>query len=85
MSYHYTIGCGRLFSIDGNWKICYPHCMWKVPTETKGFKGKLQYIDSCPNEPHHAQALCEQHCSEASLLGIPTELKEYIAHLKTKG
>ena len=32
------IGCGSLYSIDGNWKICYPHCMWRVPSEVSGFE-----------------------------------------------
>ena len=71
------IGCGSLYSIDGNWKICYPHCMWKVPSEVSGFKGQLKYVDCCPNETEPTKAFCQQHCKEAELQGIPTSLKEY--------
>ena len=58
-------------------KICYPHCMWKVPSEVSGFKGQLKYVDSCPNEPVPAKAFCHQHCVEAEQQGIPTNLQEY--------
>ena len=71
------IGCGSLYSIDGNWKICYPHCMWRVPSEVSGFEGQLKYVDCCPNEPESTKAFCHQHCEEAKLQGIPTSLKEY--------
>ena len=38
--YVYT-GCGRFWSIDGNWKIRYPVCMYFVPKETAAFKVTL--------------------------------------------
>ena len=37
-------GRGSLYSIDGNWNICY---LWKVPSEVSGFNGQLKYVDSC--------------------------------------
>ena len=52
-------GCGRLFSIDGNWKLSYPICMYRVPKEITGFEGNLKYVDSCPNSPMHGMAFCE--------------------------
>lgn len=44
--YVYT-GCGRFWSIDGNWKIRYPVCMYFVPKETAAFKVTLgMWIDA---------------------------------------
>ena len=79
------LGCGRLYSIDGNWKLCYPHCMWRVPMEVQGFNGCLQYVDSCPNEPQPGQTLCSQHCEVAASNGVPTLLKEYTAYTREQG
>lgn len=33
-------GCGRCWSIDGNWKITFPHCMFPVSID---FQGSLDY------------------------------------------
>ena len=55
--------------------------MWKVPKEVEAFKGSLNYVDSCPNEPLSGHALCEEHCLKANSLGVPSTIKEYIAYL----
>ena len=65
------VGCGKLFSVDGNWKLCYPICMYHVPKEISGFNGALQYVDSCPNQPVAGMAFCEKHCE------IPCMLQEF--------
>ena len=66
----YLLGCGKLFSIDGNWKLCYPICMFRVPKEVSGFDGALQYADSCPNQPIAGMAFCKKHCKMARSQGI---------------
>ena len=71
------IGCGRLFAIDGNWKLCYPICMYDVPKEVSGFDGELQYVSSCPNQPAFEMAFCDEHCKVASAQGIPCGLREF--------
>lgn len=48
--------------------------------ETPGFKGCLQYVDSCPNQPLHSKAFCEEHCKTAESKGVPTTLKEFISY-----
>ena len=27
-NYHCYIGCGKCWSMDGNWKLMFPHCMY---------------------------------------------------------
>ena len=71
------VGCGKLFSVDGNWKLCYPICMYCVPKEISGFDGALQYVDSCPNQPVAGMAFCEKHCEIVSSQGIPCMLQEF--------
>lgn len=56
---HYIFtGCGHIWSIDGNWKIRYPVCMYPVPKNTAAFEGNLWYIDTCPNSPAYGKAFC---------------------------
>ena len=57
--------------------------MWRVPMEVSGFEGRLNYVDCCPNKPLPGQALCEEHCKAASLLNIPTTIKEFPKHSKS--
>ena len=78
------IGCGALFAMDGNWKLCYPICMFKVKKEISGFDGALQYVDSCPNSPVTAMAFCTEHCQKAQDLGIPCKLKDFLCYSKVR-
>lgn len=38
------------------------------------------YAGACANEPVHGSALCQEHCNDAEIQGIPTDLKEYVAY-----
>ena len=67
------LGCGTLFSIDGNWKLCYPVCTYRVPKEVAGFEGKLSYVDTCPNGPLPGKAFCTHHCHLAEREGWDTD------------
>ena len=73
-----NVGCGTVFSIDGNWKLCYPVCMYRVPKEVSGFDGKLGYVDTCPNSPLPGKAFCSHHCSLAEREGKPTGLRQFL-------
>ena len=66
-----------MFAVDGNWKLCYPICMFSVPKEISGFEGALKYVDSCPNQPAVGMAFCEEHCRAADKQGIPCGLQEF--------
>ena len=72
-------GCGRLFSINGNWKICYPHCMWQ-PSLTS-FNGALNYVNAY-NQPEPGRVFCADHCQSAETKDVPTTLKEFTKYSK---
>jgi hypothetical protein len=55
--------------------------MWKVPIEVSGF-GKINYPNICPLSPKRGHAFCDKHCENATSLGYPTMLREF---LKTCG
>jgi hypothetical protein len=71
------IGCGNLYVADGNWKLRYAHCMWKVPIKLDGF-GKINYPNICPLTPKRGHAFCETHCKTAERLCYPTKLREFL-------
>ena len=60
---------------DGNWKLRYAHCMWKVPVTVAGF-GKVNYPSICPLSPKRGHAFCEAHCKKAQAMGYGTGLKD---------
>ena len=39
------LGCGSLYVADGNWRLKYAHCMWKVPIQVEGFHKAINYPD----------------------------------------
>ena len=75
-------GCGRLFAIDGNWKLRYPICMFQFPQQVLAFKKNLSYVNTCSNSPLHGMAFCTNHCEMMKQNGVPTELKEYLKYKK---
>ena len=72
----------KAVSIDGNWKICYPHCMWQPSMTVSGFSGALKYVSACPNQPEVGKVFCSEHCQCASTQGVPTSLQEFIKYSK---
>lgn len=75
-------GCGTLYVADGNWKLKYPHCMWKLPIHINGFKSPLNYPDVCPLSPVRGQAFCTLHCEMGNHLSIPTGLHDFLKFCK---
>ena len=76
---YYLVGCGSLWSLDGNWKLTYPICMYQVPKNVS-FGGTLKYVSSCPKQPVANMAFCVEHCEMAKKQKIPTELHEYLKY-----
>ena len=72
-------GCEKLYVADGNWKLRYAHCMWKVPVSIPGF-GNVNYPSVCPVSPKRCHAFCEKHCAKANKLGCPSVLREFYQH-----
>lgn len=73
------LGCGTLWSLDGNWKLSYPICMYNAPKEISGFSGQLNYVSTCSNQPENGQAFCRRVVASK---GVPTTLKEYSKYKK---
>lgn len=68
-----------MYVADGNWKLRYAHCMWKVPVSISGF-GKVNYPSICPLSPKRGKAFFEAHCAKANQFGFPTELRSFYKH-----
>ena len=69
------VGCGTLWSLDGNWELTYAICMNEVPKSVT-FSGKLKYdiVSSCPKQPVPRMAFCMEHCAMAREQNIPVDL-----------
>lgn len=65
-------------SMDGVWKLRFPHCMFPVKAEVPGFPA-LNYPNVCTKEPASQNcAFCPEHCEVAKESNIPTGLREFI-------
>ncbi|CAB3993607.1 Hypothetical predicted protein [Paramuricea clavata] len=69
--------CVALYVADGNWKLRYAHCMWKVPVVIEGF-GKINYPSVCPLTPVRGKAFCDAHVKVAEKQQIKTDLREFL-------
>ena len=76
-SHAYTIGCDRCFSMDGNWKLCFPHCMFPVSAGVPGLP-TLNVPNICPNQLKKGSAFCEHHFEVALNLNYPTDIKGFL-------
>ena len=80
-----STGCGIMYVADGNWKLKYPHCMWKVPIEVEGFDKQVNYPNICPISPERGQAFCKPHCEMARKNNIPHGLHEFLRYCGISG
>ena len=78
------VGCGRCWTLDGNWKLGFVHCMFPVVTKVIGVQW-LNYPNVCTEEPLPNSAFCLKHSTLAKEQSIPTKLKDYVQFLNTKG
>ena len=62
LNYVFTCtGCGQCWTMDGNWKITFPHCMYPVEFTIPGLPG-ISYPDVCQGQPLSTkQAFCRLH------------------------
>ncbi|CAB4029260.1 Hypothetical predicted protein, partial [Paramuricea clavata] len=71
-------GCSNFVSMDGIWKLRFPHCMYPVKTTISGLP-TVNYPDICPKEPiSRTSAFCKEHCEIATTKGVPTELRKFL-------
>ena len=72
-------GCGRVASIDGNWKLTYKICLW-IPT--KGYPDDENLLNHLPNvcsqSPVFRSAFCKVHKAIIESLGYPSDLRKFV-------
>ena len=73
-----------MYVADGNWKLKYPHCMWKVPITVEGLN-QVNYPNICPLSPERGQAFCKSHCEMAAQKKIPHGLHEFLQYCGIQG
>ena len=71
------LGCGACFSLDGNWKLTFPHCMYPVKTQLLELP-KLNFPDVCTEQLSPGLAFCEQHSQLAAVKGYPTKIRDFL-------
>lgn len=73
------IGCGCCYSIDGNWKLTFPHCMFPVTARLPGIPS-LNFPDVCTEQLMPKSAFCPNHTEMAAAKGYPTNIKEFLKY-----
>lgn len=64
--------------MDGNWKLCYAHCMFPVPVTISGYEGEINYPDVCPINPGYQSAFCQKHAKLVQNKGLPSKLRPFL-------
>ena len=73
-----VLGCQNFTSMDGIWKLRFPHCMWPVKSEVCGVP-HVNFPNVCTEEPSNPDsAFCEKHFTVAQERGVPTRLREFV-------
>uniref|UniRef100_A0A1X7UKL4 CxC5 like cysteine cluster associated with KDZ domain-containing protein n=1 Tax=Amphimedon queenslandica TaxID=400682 RepID=A0A1X7UKL4_AMPQE len=76
--------CGSCWTIDGNWKLNFPHCMFPVHVSTPDFPA-LNIPDVCTSQPINSYtAFCENHCKIATDRGYPTGVTDFLKFVNKK-
>jgi hypothetical protein len=71
-------GCGKCWSIDGNWKINFPHCMYPVQVSVPALP-LINMPDVCINQPLNSEiAFCCHHMEIAKTKGYPTKVRDFV-------
>ena len=77
-------GCGQCWTVDGNWKLTFPHCMFPVKNSVLDLPG-LSFLSTCPEQPEGKKAFCAAHCVVAKEHGCPTDICGYVKYQKSTG
>ena len=63
--------------MDGNWKLCFPHCMFPVVCKVPNLP-LLNFPSVCTGQPKAKSAFCITHHSKAQGLEYPTDVKGFL-------
>ena len=77
-------GCGSCWTVDGNWKLTFPHCMYPVANTVPNFRS-LSFPAICPEELLGNKAFCANHCTVAEEHGYPTDIRSFVKFQKEAG
>ena len=69
----------RLRTLDGNWTLCFPHCMFPVSSSVPNLP-KVRFPNVCPEPLKPKSAFCIEHYSKAQTLGYPIDVKGFLAY-----
>ena len=73
----YFLGCGRCWTVDGNWKLCFTHCMYPVKVTISGLS--VNFPDVCTEEPINSKsAFCHHHHEVATHHSYPTDVRGFL-------
>lgn len=79
---YYSLGCGRCWTVDGNWKLNFPHCMYPVRSMLESMPS-LNVPDVCSNQPVNSEtAFCFYHCELAKRSEYPTTVRQFLNFCK---
>ena len=71
-------GCGKVVSVDGNWKLSYKICLWRPQNRYSDQNIFEEYPNVCSEEPARGSAFCSSHSQIIEQLEYPTELRKFI-------
>ena len=78
------IGCGKCWSIDGNWKLNFPHCMYPVQVSVPALP-LINMPDVCTNQPMNSEnAFCCHHVEVAKTKGYPVKVRDFVKFCSSK-
>ena len=77
----FVTGCGNCWTVDGNWKLTFPHCMFPVANVVPNFR-ELSFPAICPEELLGNKAFCSDHCTVAEKHGCPTNIRSFVKFQK---
>ena len=64
--------------MDGNWKLCFTHCMFPVTAGVMGLP-TLNIPNVCPRQLKSGSAFCDHHYRVAQELNYPTDIRGFLS------
>jgi len=74
-------GFGRLWVVDGQWKLMFSHCMMQRKNFIRGLP-LLNYPNVCTNATQHGKAFCDEHIEylKEHHPSVPTDILGFLKH-----
>ncbi|XP_068759139.1 uncharacterized protein [Montipora capricornis] len=74
-------GCGKLWVVDGQWKLMFAHCMMRRKNVIRGLP-LVNYPDVCTNSPQSGKAFCVEHMKflNEKYPDVPTDIHGFLRY-----